>query len=42
MVSMDQSLLTLYKNGEITLDDLLYNVTNREEVQRVIGGVVRV
>lgn len=42
MVSLDQSLLTLYKNGEITLEDLLYNVTNREEIQRAIGGTVRV
>lgn len=42
MISMDQSLLTLYKNGEITLEDLLYNATNREEVQRIIGGTVKI
>jgi len=41
MVSMDQSLLNLYKNGEITMEDFLYNVTNREEMLRIIGEPVR-
>jgi twitching motility protein PilT len=41
MISMDQSLLNLYKNGEITVEDFLYNVTNREEMLRIIGEPVR-
>lgn len=41
MISMDQSLLTLYRNGEITLDDFLYNVTNREEMLKIIGETAR-
>lgn len=41
MISMDQSLFNLYKNGEITVEDFLYNVTNREEMLRIIGEPVR-
>ncbi|MCX7796617.1 MAG: type IV pilus twitching motility protein PilT [bacterium] len=42
MVSMDQSLLTLYRNGEITLEDFLYNVTNRDEMLKIIGESAKV
>jgi len=37
MVTMDQSLVSLYKKGEIPWDDFINNVTNREEVLKIVG-----
>lgn len=42
MVSMDQSLLNLYKAGEISWEDFINNVTNREEMMRMVGERVRI
>lgn len=42
MISMDQSLLNLYKSGEISWEDFINNVTNREEMMRLAGERVKV
>ncbi|MGB9682547.1 MAG: type IV pilus twitching motility protein PilT [bacterium] len=41
MTTMDQSLVSLYKREEISWDDFINNITNREEALKAVGGKIR-
>jgi twitching motility protein PilT len=41
MTTMDQSLISLYKMGEISWDNFINNISNREEALKAVGGMIR-